>query len=66
MAVADVFDALISARPYKPPMTLDKALQIIRDGCGSHFDPAVVSALEACLPEFERIARTWADTEAPS
>ena len=33
---------------------------------GSHFDPAVVDALEACLPEFERIARTWADTEVPS
>jgi response regulator RpfG family c-di-GMP phosphodiesterase len=36
-------------------------LQIIRDGRGSHFDPAVVAALEACLPEFERIALTWAD-----
>ena len=66
MAVADVFDALISARPYKPPMHLEKALTIIRDGCGSHFDPAVVAALEACLPEFERIARTWADAEVPS
>ncbi len=61
MAVADVFDALISARPYKPPMPLEKALQIIRDGSGNHFDPAVVAALEACLHEFERIALTWAD-----
>ena len=66
MAVADVFDALISARPYKPPMPLEKALQIIRDGSGNHFDPAVVQALEACLPEFERIARTWADAEVPA
>src|SRR3989344_4311969 len=66
MAVADVFDALISARPYKPPMHLDKALAITRAGCGSHFDPAVVAALEACLPEFERIASTWADAEVPS
>jgi putative two-component system response regulator len=61
MAVADVYDALISARPYKPPMPHDKALQIIRDGSGQHFDPAVVDALEACLEEFQRIARTWSD-----
>ncbi len=61
MAVADVYDALISARPYKPPMTHEQALQIIRDGSGAHFDPRVVDALEACLPQFQHIAQTWRD-----
>lgn len=39
MAIADVFDALISSRCYKEPMPLEKALQIIEDESGSHFDP---------------------------
>lgn len=64
MAVADVYDALISARPYKKPMTHEQALQIIREGQGSHFDPAVVEALEACLDDFQRIAQTWSDERA--
>ena len=61
MAVADVYDALISARPYKPPMTHAQALKIIRDGSGAHFDPGVVEALEACLDTFQHIAQTWQD-----
>jgi len=61
MAVADVYDALISARPYKPPMTHEQALKIIRDGSGAHFDPGVVDALEACLSQFQQIAQTWQD-----
>ena len=61
MAVADVYDALISARPYKPPMPHDQALKILRDGAGAHFDPGVVEALEACLPQSEQIAQTWRD-----
>ncbi|WP_338439896.1 two-component system response regulator [uncultured Aquabacterium sp.] len=61
MAVADVYDALISARPYKPPMPHDQALKILRDGAGAHFDPGVVEALEACLPQFVQIAQTWRD-----
>lgn len=61
MAVADVYDALISRRPYKPPMTHEQALGIIRDGAGAHFDPGVVEALEACLADFQHIAQTWQD-----
>lgn len=61
MAVADVYDALISARPYKPPMPHDKALAILRDGAGAHFDPGVIEAMEACLPQFAHIAQTWRD-----
>lgn len=43
-AVADVFDALISERPYKLPFEIERAFQILRDGSGKHFDPAMVNA----------------------
>jgi putative two-component system response regulator len=61
MAVADVYDALISTRPYKHAMPHEEALDYIRKGCGSHFDPAVVAALEACTEEMRDIASRWAD-----
>ena len=44
-AVADVFDALLSERAYRPAMTVDEALEIIRAGRGSHFDPRIVDLL---------------------
>ena len=44
MAVADVFDALISQRSYKAPFSYEKAVGIIKEGSGSHFDPTVVEA----------------------
>ena len=44
MAVADVYDALISKRAYKRAFTHQEALKIISDGSGSHFDPAIVEA----------------------
>lgn len=43
MAIADVYDALISKRPYKPPFTHEKAMEIIKNDAGKHFDPALVS-----------------------
>jgi len=43
-AIADVFDALTSVRPYKKPFSLKKAFEIIREGKGNHFDPDVVDA----------------------
>ncbi|MDR1038821.1 MAG: response regulator [Deltaproteobacteria bacterium] len=42
MAVCDVYDALVSRRPYKDPFTPEKALEIILEGAGTHFDPALV------------------------
>jgi putative two-component system response regulator len=42
MAIADVYDALISVRSYKKAMTFEEAVQIIADGKGSHFDPVLV------------------------
>lgn len=47
VAVADVFDALLSDRPYRPAMTTAQAIEIVRDGRGTHFDPEVVDVLLA-------------------
>ncbi len=63
MALADVFDALISRRVYKPPMTLDEATQIILEGRGKHFDPDVVDAFVACRDSFAEIAARFPDAE---
>lgn len=51
VAVADVFDALMHARPYKRAWTLDEALYEIRSCSGSMFDPGIVEAFEYVLPE---------------
>lgn len=47
VAVADVYDALLSKRPYKEPFTMEETLRIINEGRGKHFDPDVVDALMA-------------------
>ena len=56
MAVADVFDALVSKRSYKNGFPIEKALDIIREGAGSHFDPTVVQAFLKAEPEVRRVA----------
>jgi len=61
MAVADVYDALISLRVYKQGMPHEKAAQIIIDGKGSHFDPDMVDAFLALQDEFQAIAARYAD-----
>jgi len=61
MALADVYDALISRRVYKPPFSHAQAKEIICNGRGSHFDPAVVDAFVAEEARFVEIARTFAD-----
>jgi putative two-component system response regulator len=63
MAVADVYDALISKRAYKAPMPHEKAAQIIVEGKGSHFDPDIVEAFVALEAVFRNIALTFADSE---
>ncbi len=57
VAVVDVFDALTSDRPYRPALPLDDAVDIVREGAGSHFDPDVVRAFLACLDEILAIRR---------
>jgi putative two-component system response regulator len=63
MAVADVYDALISKRVYKPAFTHEQAMDVMRKGRGSHFDPDVLDAFFEIEPEFARIAAAFADDE---
>jgi HD-GYP domain-containing protein (c-di-GMP phosphodiesterase class II) len=56
MAVADVFDALVSTRSYKKPFPFEKAMDIIREGAGSHFDPLVAQAFLNAEDEVRRIS----------
>lgn len=56
MALADVYDALISKRVYKPAFSHEQARTIIVEGRGRHFDPAIVDAFLACEEEFRQIA----------
>jgi PAS domain S-box-containing protein len=56
-AVADVFDAMTSDRVYRPAMPVDRALAILEEGRGSQFDPAVLDALLARLPEALAVSR---------
>ena len=62
MALADVYDALISKRVYKPAFTHEKAYSIILEGRGQHFDPDVVDAFVRREMDFKAIAREHADT----
>ena len=58
MAIADVYDALISARPYKEEMPLDMARSIILNGSGRHFDPVLIDTFRDVADGFEEIATT--------
>ncbi|HEV2790754.1 MAG TPA: HD domain-containing phosphohydrolase, partial [Solirubrobacterales bacterium] len=51
VAVADVFDALLSDRPYRPAMSVEEAVEAICEGRGTHFDPEVVDVLIEHLDE---------------
>jgi putative two-component system response regulator len=61
MAVADVYDALISTRPYKTPMTHEEASAILAGGRGTHFDPDIVDAFLDLRHEFKSIAARFRD-----
>ncbi len=56
VAVADVFDSLMSKRHYKPALSLERTLDIIKEGRGSHFDPAVVDIF---LDNIEHVIAMW-------
>lgn len=61
MAVADVYDALISRRCYKPPFPHEKAVEIITAARGAQFDPDIVDAFLRIAEDFRTIAQTYAD-----
>ena len=64
MALADVYDAIISRRVYKEGMSHASAVHIITQGRGQHFDPDIVDAFLAILDEFQDIAARYADSDA--
>ena len=55
VAVADVFDALTSVRPYKEAWTIDKALEYISNESGKHFDPELVTIMLSMRSVIEKI-----------
>jgi putative two-component system response regulator len=61
MAVADVYDALITKRVYKPAFTHAESMEIIKKGRGNHFDPDVLDAFVAIETEIQDIARRFQD-----
>ncbi len=63
MAVADVYDALISKRVYKSAFTHQQAMKILREGSGSHFDPDIIAALNVIEQEFRDIASAYSDEQ---
>lgn len=62
-AVADVYDALSSKRPYKEAMSHERCVEIIRVERGTHFDPAVVDAFMLCAEEVREIRTRHSDCE---
>ncbi|WP_077037379.1 two-component system response regulator [Pelomonas sp. KK5] len=61
MAVADVYDALISRRVYKEGMAHETAVRIMVEGRGTHFDPEVIDAFEQIADRFREISQHYAD-----
>lgn len=61
MAIVDVYDALISRRPYKEPFSHEEAVSILREGSGTHFDPYIMELCESIFPLFVEIAAAHED-----
>lgn len=62
LALADVFDALTSARPYKPAWPLERAVSFIEEQAGTHFDPGLLPAFHNALPQMLEIREQFTDT----
>lgn len=63
MAVADVYDALISRRVYKPAFSHEEAIDIMRKGRGTHFDPDILDVFLRIAEEFKQIALRYRESE---
>ena len=61
VAIADVLDALLSARPYKPAFSLEESMEYMNAQAGRHFDPALIPALHSVLPQILKVRATYAD-----
>ena len=64
MAIADVYDSLVSCRPYKSSMTHEEAVAHICEGIGSHFDPLLGHVFLECADDFAEIAATHRKADA--
>lgn len=64
MALADVYDALISKRVYKAAFTHEDSVRMILEGSGTHFDPNVAQAFQAVQEDFRQIAARYRDEES--
>jgi len=62
VAIADVFDALTTVRPYKQAWTVEQALDYLREQRGRHFDARLVDLFLEELPTMARIMSQWAET----
>ncbi|MDY6919977.1 MAG: two-component system response regulator [Pseudomonadota bacterium] len=62
VAIADVFDALTSERPYKKAWTVEAALELLQEQSGKHFDPELVRTFCGIIPDVLRIKAQFADT----
>ncbi|PWI33222.1 two-component system response regulator [Vibrio albus] len=61
VAIADVFDALTSQRPYKDAWSIEKSIEYIQRQSGKHFDPALVPLFLECMPNIEAIRQKYQD-----
>lgn len=59
VALADVFDALTSERPYKKAWPIEQATDLIREQSGKHFDPELVPVFFRCLPDILEVRERW-------
>lgn len=63
IAIADVFDALTSDRPYKKAWPIEDAVRLIEESAGSHFDPGLIKAFQSVLPEILHIKEKYAEEQ---
>jgi putative two-component system response regulator len=64
VAIADVFDALTSERPYKPAWPLEKVLALFQEQRGRHFDPKLVDLMQELVPQFLEVRKRFEDAAA--
>lgn len=63
-AIADVFDALTTERPYKKAWPVEKAIDLIKDERGEHFDPELANAFLEVMPDVLTVKEKYAETES--
>lgn len=64
VAIADVFDALTTQRPYKEAWPMDRVMETLRADLGSHFEPRLLKHFVRILPEILSIKHEWGEREA--